>query len=82
MEQILVYGTRWCGDCHRARRILDEHDVPFTWIDIDKNAEGEKFVKQTNQGNRSVPTILFPDGSMLVEPSKQQLVIKLEGLSN
>jgi mycoredoxin len=77
MEKIKIYGTRWCGDCKRAMRILDEHQVDYNWIDIDQNKDGEAFVKTTNQGNRSVPTIIFPDGSILVEPPNQKLIDKL-----
>ncbi len=82
MEQIKVYGTKWCGDTKRALRILDERGVPYDWIDIDKNPQGEKLVKETNQGNRSVPTIFFPDGSILVEPSNQSLNEKLDSLQH
>jgi len=77
-ENIKVYGTRWCGDTKRALRILDQRNVDYDWIDIDKNKEGESFVKETNQGNRSVPTIIFPDESILVEPSNQELEEKLD----
>jgi glutaredoxin len=46
-------------------------------VDIDKNREGEKFVIQTNRGSRTIPTIVFGDGSILVEPSNPQLIAKL-----
>lgn len=78
MEKIKFYGTRWCGDCKRARRILDEHQLDYEWIDIDQDKDGEAFVKTTNKGNRSVPTIIFPDGRILVEPSNQSLIEKLD----
>ena len=81
MEKMIVYGTRWCGDTRRSLRILDGREINYKWIDIDKDPEGEKFVKETNQGNRSVPTILFPDESILVEPSNQELNEKLDALS-
>lgn len=80
MEKIIVYGTRWCGDTRRALRLLDERQVDYEWINIDKNPQGEQFVKETNQGNRSVPTIVFPDNSLLVEPSNQTLNKKLDTL--
>lgn len=72
-----MYGTRWCYDSRRARAIMDELVVPYTWIDIDKDYEARKLVEQLNNGFRSVPTILFPDGSMLVEPSNAVLREKL-----
>ena len=80
MEQIKIYGTKWCGDTKRALRIFDERGIPYDWIDIDKNTEGEILVKETNHGNRSVPTIFFPDGTILTEPSNQTLNEKLDSL--
>jgi glutaredoxin len=76
-KPILVYGADWCGDCIRARKFLVEHRVPFEWIDIESNQIAENFVIQTNQGMRSIPTILFQDGSILVEPSNATLAYKL-----
>lgn len=75
---IMFYGTTWCPDCRRAKNILDQKGSIYTFIDIDRDAEGRKFVEQTNHGNRSVPTIVFPDGSILVEPSNEVLTKKLE----
>ena len=76
-DAISVYGTTWCGDSRRARRILDENKIEYTWIDIDTDMEGRKYVESVNRGYRSVPTIVFPDGSMLVEPSLSDLKVKL-----
>ena len=72
-----VYGTLWCGDCVRTRHFLRRHKVPFEFINIDADHAGEKLVQQVNHGLRSVPTIFFPDGSLLVEPSNAQLAEKL-----
>lgn len=76
-EGIVIYGTTWCGDSRRARRLMDENNVAYTWVDIDKDMEGRKYVESVNRGYRSVPTILFPDGSLLVEPSTGELKNKL-----
>jgi mycoredoxin len=76
-ELAIIYGTTWCGDTRRARSIFDRYHIPYEWIDIDRNPEGRKFVEQTNRGYRSVPTILFPDGSILVEPGEDELRKKL-----
>ena len=72
-SELIVYATSWCGDCARARRFLDEHRVSYRWIDIDRDQEAEALVRRVNRGNRSVPTLIFPDGSMLVEPSTLEL---------
>jgi glutaredoxin-like protein len=75
--EITVYGAEWCPDCRRAKRILDERQAPYHWVDVDRDRAGEKFVIQTNRGNRSIPTIVFADGSILVEPSNSELSAKL-----
>jgi mycoredoxin len=77
-DTIIVYGTGWCWDCRRARRFLDQHQIQYRWIDIDRDKTAEAYVRKANQGNRSVPTILFPDGKILVEPSNQTLAHKLQ----
>lgn len=75
-DTIVVYATEWCFDCRRARQFLDQNHISYRWVNIDRDKEGEQFVKNTNRGMRSVPTILFPDGSVLVEPSNTQLAEK------
>jgi mycoredoxin len=76
--KIVVYGTNWCGDCLRTRYFLDRHHIPYTFINIDKDKQAEQFVFQTNHGMRSVPTIVFEDESILVEPSTTVLAMKLD----
>jgi len=78
---ITVYGTNWCGATRRTRNFLDAHQIPYTYIDIDHDADGRTFVEKTNRGFRSVPTILFPDGSTLTEPLQSELAEKL-GIEN
>lgn len=72
-----MYATAWCGDCFRAKRFMDSHDVTYEYIDINADSEGAKVVEGLNNGSRSVPTIIFPDGSVLVEPSDRELAAKL-----
>lgn len=74
---LTVYGTAWCPDCIRSIRFLARHQVAYTWIDIDQDRDGEAFVIKQNQGRRTVPTIVFPDGAVLAEPSNQVLARKL-----
>jgi len=74
---IKVYGTTWCGDTRRAKQFLTDHQIDYEWIDIDADKTGEEYVMSVNNGNRSVPTILFPDGSVLVEPSSFELMAKM-----
>jgi mycoredoxin len=74
---IVIYGTRWCGETKRACLLLDDHQLEYQFIDIDQDKKGETFVRETNSGARSVPTIVFSDGSVLVEPDEQTLGKKL-----
>ena len=76
-NSIVVYSTVWCPDCRRAKRFFGEQRVPYVSIDIERDAEAMALVEQVNQGKRVIPTIIFPDGSILVEPSNAQLAAKL-----
>jgi len=76
-DSILVYSTVWCPDCKRAKRFFGEQRVPYVNIDIEQDAEAMAFVEKVNHGMRVIPTIVFPDGSILVEPSNAQLAEKL-----
>ncbi len=77
-KDIKMYGTRWCGDTRKAKRVFENLKVDYQWIDIDQDKAAEAYVKETNNGFRSVPTIIFPDGSKLVEPSNTELEEKLK----
>ena len=77
-QKITVYGTQWCGDCRRTRQFLQHNQIAFEFINIDQDKAAEQFVIETNHGNRSVPTIVFEDGSILVEPSNARLAEKLQ----
>lgn len=72
-QQITMYGTPWCGDCYRARRFFDANDIAYEYINIVMNRDAARIVEEINGGNRSVPTIIYPDGTVLVEPSIAQL---------
>ncbi len=74
---ITVYGAPWCPDCKRSKQFLGEQRVPYNWVDIDQDEEGRSYVQQANNGRQIIPTILFEDGSILVEPSNAELAAKL-----
>lgn len=76
-SKITVYGAYWCPDCRRAKKFLGEQFVPYKWVDIEQDKEAEAFVLQKNNGKRIIPTILFEDGSFLVEPTNAELAKKL-----
>jgi mycoredoxin len=74
---ITIYGTPWCGDCRRALRVLDQHKANYHYVDIESDDVARSYVERLNNGYQSVPTILFPDGSVLIEPSAARLTEKL-----
>jgi mycoredoxin len=75
--QIIIYSTNWCSDCYRAKYLLDEYGIPYVNIDIEENPEALIFVLQINNGKRIIPTIVFPDKTVLVEPSNALLAEKV-----
>jgi glutaredoxin-like protein len=74
---ITMYSTKWCPDCRRAKSFFDRHQITYENVDIEENPDGAPFVKKLNNGMRVVPTIIFPDGDILAEPSEAQLAKKL-----
>ena len=75
--KITVYGAPWCPDCKRAKQFLGEQRVQYNWVDIDQDEQGRQYVQQANDGKQIIPTILFEDGSILVEPSNAEMAAKL-----
>jgi mycoredoxin len=75
-EKIKMYATTWCGDCRMAKRWFDAHGVSYDYINIEEDESAAEFVVKVNGGARSVPTIIFPDGSVLVEPTARDLAAK------
>ena len=77
MTEIRVYGTDWCGDCAQAKSFMDAHNITYDWINIDDETQYRNYVTGLNRGKMRVPTIVFADGSILVEPSNEELSEKL-----
>lgn len=76
-SEIIVYSTVWCPDCKRAKQFFGEQRIAYTNVDIEQNKKAMAFVEKINDGMRIIPTIIFPDGEVLVEPSNAQLAQKL-----
>lgn len=74
--QIVMYATEYCSDCMRAKKFFDAHEIQHLRVGLEGDEEATEFVIQLNNGYRSVPTIIFPDGSILVEPSWEELKAK------
>ena len=75
--RITVYGATWCPDCRRAKKFLGEQLVPYTWVDLGEHPEAQATVERYNEGKVIIPTIVFEDGSIQVEPSNAALAAKL-----
>ncbi len=74
---IKLYGTEWCSDCKRSKKFLGEQRVHYEFINIEENAEGQAYIRELQQGGLTIPTIVFEDGSVLIEPSNAELATKL-----
>ena len=66
---VTMFSTTWCGYCRRLKSQLDREGIPFTEVDIERDADSARFVEKVNRGNQTVPTVLFPDGSAATNPS-------------
>ncbi len=76
-----MYSAEWCGDCRRSKRLLDLLKVDYHLIDVESDASAAQKVIEINGGFRSIPVIVFHDGSHLTEPSDNVLKQKLLALS-
>ena len=74
---IRLYGTDWCSDCKRSKKFLGEQRIRYEYVNIENDAEGQAFVQKVQNGGMTIPTIVFDDGSLLIEPSNAQLATKL-----
>jgi glutaredoxin-like protein len=79
--EITMYGADWCGDCRRSKRLLEELDVQITHIDVEEDLAAADKVIEINGGAKSIPVIVFPDGTHMTEPSDNDLKAKLQALN-
>ena len=77
MADVTVLGAPWCPDCRRTKRFLAEQRVSYDWVDIDKDPAGLRRVEEIQKGGRTIPTVVFADGSVLVDPENEELARKL-----
>jgi mycoredoxin len=80
IPQIVMYTTPWCGDCRQAKRVFAALGVPVHEIDLQQHPEAAQRVREVNHGMQRVPTIVFPDDTVLVEPGARELEAKLRQL--
>ena len=79
---LTMYTTQWCGFCKRLKAQLGRAGVEITEIDIERDEAAAQFVMSVNGGNQTVPTLLFPDGMTMVNPSAMQVQAKLAELAS
>ena len=76
-DRPIMYTTTWCGYCSRLKRQLERADIAFTEVDIERDPAAASAVERFNKGNQTVPTVVFPDGSTLTNPSVREVAAKL-----
>ena len=75
-----MYTTPWCGYCHRLKAQLDREGISYDIVDIEQQPEAAAIVESANNGNQTVPTLVFSDGTAQTNPSVAQIKAKLADL--
>ncbi len=70
---LTVYSTTWCGYCVRLKKMLDRAGIEYAEVNIEEDPVAAELVENVNGGNRTVPTVVFPDGKALTNPSIDQV---------
>ena len=70
---VTMFSTTWCGYCRVLKQALDREGIAYSEVNIENEPGAADFVMQVNGGNQTVPTVLFPDGSALTNPSLGQV---------
>jgi len=76
--KIKFYGATWCPDCKRSKQFLDENSASYEYVNIEEDPNAAAEVEKINNGYQSIPTIVFPNGKVLVEPSNEELKKAIE----
>ncbi len=74
---VTMYTTSWCGYCVRLKRLMQREGIEFAEVNIEVDAQAAEIVMAANGGNRTVPTLVFADGSALTNPSIDQVKAQL-----
>ena len=75
--RLTVYTTTWCGPCRRLRAQLDRDGIAYDVVDIERDPAAAAFVESVNGGNQTVPTVVFPDGGALTNPTLAEVKNRL-----
>ncbi|RAY13318.1 glutaredoxin-like protein [Actinomadura craniellae] len=79
--QLTMYTTTWCGFCRRLKSQLAREGIEMVEVDIERDPAAAEFVMSVNGGNQTVPTLLFPDGKAMTNPSAKAVKAHLATLS-
>ena len=74
---VTMFTTQWCGYCVRLKKLMQREGIDFAEVDIENDAAAAELVMQANGGNRTVPTLLFANGTALTNPSIDQVMAQL-----
>ena len=77
----VMYSTQWCGYCKRLKAMLNQDGITFTEIDLEHDHEAAAIVERVNNGNQTVPTLVFSDGEAMTNPSVAKVKEKLSALA-
>ena len=78
---VTMYSTAWCGYCHRLKSQMDREGITYEVIDIEQQPEAAEIVERVNNGNQTVPTLVYPDGSAQTNPALKDVKAKLASLN-
>ena len=78
---VTMYSTQWCGYCHRLKSQLDREGITYEVVDIEQRPEAAQIVERVNNGNQTVPTLVYADGSAQTNPSVSDVKAKLAAIS-
>ena len=79
---IKFYTTDWCGDCTRSKSLLNKLNINFDEINVDTNSDANEYITKLQNNQRRIPTIVFEDGTYLVEPTDPELLEKINSYQN
>ncbi len=80
--QFTMYSTPWCGYCHRLKTQLQRAGIEFETVDIEQHPEAAQVVERVNNGNQTVPTVVFPDGTAMTNPSLAQVKEQIASIAS
>jgi mycoredoxin len=78
---VTMYSTQWCGYCHRLKSQLDREGIGYEVVDIEQVPNAALIVEQVNNGNQTVPTLVYSDGTAHTNPSVAEVKAKLATLN-